>query len=125
MNRPAALFTISLLAAALGACGSSTTFQGDPPLSNAPNKAMTYLKPYEKAVNTIVGPGVLMTTLVVGPHFMPGACDGLWNTGDRKIVCDLRERYWDEPKQAKADPNARFACVRTLGGGTECTEIGQ
>ncbi len=125
MKSPATLLTVSLLAVTLGACGETTSFHGNPPLSNAPNKVMTYLKPYEQAVNSVIGPGVIMTTAIIGPHFMPGACDGMWTTGDRKIMCDLRERYIDGPKEAKPDPNAKFACVRTLGGGTECSQIAE
>jgi len=125
MKNPAALLTVSLLAAALAACSTTPSIQGNPPLSNVPGKTMTFLKPYEQAVNTVIGPGVIMTTAIIGPHFMPGACDGLWTTGDRKIICDLRERYIDEPKAAKPDPNAKFACVRTLGGGTECSQIAE
>ena len=53
--------------------------------------------------------------MIVGPHFMPGACEG-WVTGDRKLVCDLRERYIDDPKEAKPDANMRYRCIRTLGG---------
>lgn len=125
MKSPAALLTVSLLAATLGACSTSPSIHGNPPLSNAPNKVTTYLKPYEQAINTVIGPGVIMTTAIIGPHFMPGACDGLWTTGDRKIICDLRERYSDTPKEAKPDPNAKFACVRTLGGSTECNQIAE
>ncbi len=125
MKSPAALLSVSLLAAILAACSTSPSIQGNPPLSNVPNKVTTYLKPYGDAFNTLVGPGTIMTTAIVGPHFMPGACDGLWNTGDRKLACDLRARYIDGPKEAKPDPNAKFACVRTLGGGTECSQIAE
>ncbi|MCM0018858.1 MAG: hypothetical protein NBV67_02590, partial [Tagaea sp.] len=79
----------------------------------------------EDALFTIVGPGTIGAALIVGPHFLPGACDGLWASGDRKLVCDARARYWDDAKEAKPDPNQRFRCVRTLGGGTECSETGQ
>jgi hypothetical protein len=116
---------VGLVTAGLAACSSSPSIHGSPPLSNAPAKIETFTKPYERAFNTIVGPGAIATAIVVGPHFMPGACDGLWATGDRKMVCGLRAHYLDGPKEAKPDPNQRFRCVRTLGGGTECNEVGQ
>lgn len=125
MKSPATLLTVSLLAAALGACSGTPSIHGSPPLSNAPAKVSTFLKPYGEAFNSVVGPGTIATAAIIGPHFMPGACDGLWTTGDRKIVCDLRERYIDGPKEAKPDPNAKFACIRTLGGGTECNQIAE
>lgn len=119
---------ISLLAIAilsLVACSSTPSIQGNPPLSNVPAKVTKFVAPYEDALFTIVGPGTIGAAAIVGPHFMPGACDGLWTSGDRKIVCDLRARYLDEPKEAKPDANQRFRCIRTLGGGTECSETGQ
>jgi hypothetical protein len=119
--RPFSRFALlGLIALGLAACDKTPTIQGSPPLSNVPKKVTTFVAPYEDALFTIVGPGTIATALIVGPHFMPGACDGQWLTGDRKIVCDLRARYLDEPKEAKPDANMRFRCVRTLGGGTEC-----
>jgi hypothetical protein len=111
------------VALGLAACDRTPTIQGSPPLSNVPKKVETFVKPYGDAINTFIGPGVYASALIVGPHFMPGACDGLWTSGDRKMVCDLRARYLDEPKEAKPDANMRFRCIRTLGGGTECNEV--
>jgi hypothetical protein len=110
------------LALGLAACEKSQGIQGYPPLSNVPGKVTAYVAPYESALHTIIGPGTIGTALIVGPHFMPGACDQLWSTGDRKMMCQLRAQYLDDPKEAKPDPNARFRCVRTLGGGTECSD---
>lgn len=122
--RPVTRFALlGLVALGLAACDRTPTIQGSPPFSNVPGKVETFVKPYGNAFNTIVGPGIYASALIVGPHFMPGACDGMWTTGDRKIVCDLRARYLDEPKEAKPDANMRFRCVRTLGGGTECNEV--
>jgi hypothetical protein len=125
MPRPTPLLAVAVLALALGACSKTPSIHGSPPLSNVPNKVTTFVAPYEDALNTIVGPGTIMTALIVGPHFLPGACDGQWLTGDRKLVCEARARYLDAPKEAKPDANMRFRCVRTLGGGTECNEVGQ
>ncbi|MCA3268526.1 MAG: hypothetical protein ING19_20980 [Azospirillum sp.] len=115
------LALVGALGLSVAACSSSPSIHGSPPLSNAPAKIETFVKPYERAFNTLVGPGVYGTAMIVGPHFMPGACEG-WVTGDRKLVCDLRERYIDDPKEAKPDANMRYRCIRTLGGGTECAE---
>jgi hypothetical protein len=115
----------AVIALGVAACDRTPTIQGSPPLSNVPNKVTTFVAPYEDAFNTIVGPGAIATAIIVGPHFLPGACDGLWASGDRKLVCDLRARYLDAPKEAKPDANMRYRCVRTLGGGTECVEIEQ
>lgn len=113
----------ALGALALAACNTVPAIQGNPPLSNVPGKVTKFVAPYEDALFTIVGPGTIATAVIVGPHFLPGACDGLWTTGDRRLVCDARARYIDGPKEPKPDTNMRFRCVRTLGGGTECTEV--
>jgi hypothetical protein len=121
-------FRISLLAIAvlsLGACSSFPSIQGVPPLSNLPKKAATFVAPYEDALFSIVGPGTIGAAVMIGPNFLPGACDGFALSGDRKLVCEARARYLDDPKEAKPDPNLRFRCLRTLGGGTECSEAGQ
>jgi hypothetical protein len=116
MPRLTSLFAAAALALALGACSKAPNIHGSPPLSALPDNMYDTFSAY-------VGPGTIGAVAIVGPHFMPGACDGLWTGGDRKVVCDLRARYLDDPKEAKPDPNQRFRCVRTLGGGTECNEV--
>lgn len=124
--RPIIRFALpALVAVALTACNTVPAIQGNPPFSNVPGKVSKFVAPYEDALFTIVGPGTIATGLIVGPHFLPGACDGLWASGDRKLVCDARARYLDGPKEAKPDANTRFRCIRTLGGGTECVEAGE
>jgi hypothetical protein len=115
----------ALAALALAACAKPPSIHGYPPLTKVPTKLTAFMAPYEDAMSALVGPGTIGTALIVGPHFMPGACEGLEPTGDRKLVCDFRAKYLDEPKEAKPDANMRFRCVRTLGGGTECVEAGQ
>lgn len=117
------LALLGLVAIILAACDKTPSIHGNPPLTNVPTKVTTFLTPYEDALSTIIGPGMIATAVIVGPHLTPGACDGLWTTGDRKLVCDARARYIDGPKEPKPDANMRFRCVRTLGGGTECTEV--
>ncbi|MFM7346302.1 MAG: hypothetical protein ACKO1J_13150 [Tagaea sp.] len=124
--RPFIRFALpALVALGLAACDKTPTIQGSPPFTAVPKKVTTFVAPYEDALLTFVGPGTIATAVIVGPHFLPGACDGLWASGDRKLVCDARARYLDEPKEAKPDPNMRLRCIRTLGGGTECVEAGQ
>jgi hypothetical protein len=115
MPRLTSLFIAVALSVALGACSKLPAIHGSPPLSDLPDKMLDTFSAY-------VGPGTIGAAVIVGPHFLPGACDGFALSGDRKLVCEARARYLDDPKEAKPDPNQRFRCVRTLGGGTECSE---
>jgi hypothetical protein len=105
---------------ALAACTKTPSFQGSPPLSAVPNKVSNFAAPY---VNAIVTPGVVVAAMLVGPNFLPGRCDEMYLTGDRKLICDQMARYNDTPLPGKLpDPNAQYRCIRTLGGVTECTD---
>ena len=105
---------------ALAACTKTPSFQGSPPLSAVPNKVSNFAAPY---VNAIVTPGVVGAAMLVGPNFLPGRCDEMYLTGDRKLICDQMARYNDAPLPGKLpDPNAQYRCIRTLGGVTECTD---
>lgn len=113
--------TVLLLGMAVAACtnaGHTTSFQGSPPLSAVPNKVKNFTDPYLSHI----GIGVYGTALLLGPNFLPGRCEGMFLTGDRALVCDQIERFNGE-QPATPDPNARYRCIRTLGGATECTEV--
>ncbi|MBL8832446.1 MAG: hypothetical protein JNL71_08650 [Rhodospirillales bacterium] len=106
---------------ALAACtnsGATTGFQGSPPLSAVPTKVKNFTDPYIGHIGT----GVYGAALLLSPNFLPGRCEGMYLTGDRALVCDQIERLNGE-QPAKPDPNARYRCIRTLGGATECTEV--
>ncbi len=113
--RPLAI--VLLAGMALAACEGMKTphFQGSPPLSAVPDKVKNFTGPYLDHIGT----GATWSVILLAPNFMPGRCEGMFLTGDRAIVCDQIARYNGE-EPAKADPNARYSCIRTLGGGTEC-----
>ncbi len=107
-----------LLGMAVAACSDRTpSIQGSPPLSAVPTKVKNFTDPY----TTHVGAGIFGAAILLGPNFLPGRCEGMYLTGDRALLCDQLVRFNGEPP-AKADPNARYRCIRTLGGATECTE---
>lgn len=109
---------VLVLGMAVAACSDRTpSFQGSPPLSAVPKKVKTFTDPY----STHVGAGLFGTAILLGPNFLPGRCEGMYLTGDRALLCDQLVRFNGEPP-AKPDPNARYRCIRTLGGATECTE---
>ena len=119
-RRIRALLASSLVGFALAACAKSPSFQGSPPLSAVPDKVSSFAAPY---VNSIVTPGVVGSAILLGPNFLPGRCDEIFLTGDRKLICDQMARYNDTPLPGKLpDPNAQYRCIRTLGGVTECTD---
>ncbi len=110
---------VLLLGMGLAACTTHTpNFQGSPPLSAVPDKIKTFTTPYTDNF----GAGFYGAAILLGPNFLPGRCEGLYMTGDRALVCDQLARFNGEPPP-KPDPNARFRCIRTLGGVTECTEL--
>ena len=112
------LAIVLLAGMALAACEGfrTPTFQGSPPLSAVPDKVKTFTTPYTNHL----GLGIYGAAALLGPNFLPGRCEGMFLTGDRALVCDQIARYNGE-EPAKADPNARYSCIRTLGGATECT----
>jgi hypothetical protein len=119
-HRTRAFLVASLGGLALAACAKTPSFQGSPPLSAVPNKVSSFAAPY---VNAIVTPGVVGTAMLVGPNFLPGRCDEMYLTGDRKLICDQMARYNETPLPGKLpDPNAQYRCIRTLGGVTECND---
>ncbi len=119
-HRTRAFLVAGLVGMALAACTKTPSFQGSPPLSAVPEKVGKFAAPY---VNSIVTPGVVGAAILVGPNFLPGRCDEIFLTGDRKLICDQMARYNDTPPPGKLpDPNAQFRCIRTLGGVTECTD---
>ena len=121
INRPTRLvFALAGAAFMASACTKTPSLHGSPPLSNVPDKVSSFAAPY---VSSIVTPGVVGAAILVGPNFLPGRCDGLFLTGDRRLICEQMARF-NEPEipVAKIDPNARYRCIRTLGGVTECVE---
>jgi len=119
-RRTRVFFAASLVGLALAACTKTPSFQGSPPLSAVPDKVGSFTAPY---LNAIVTPGVVGAAILIGPNFMPGRCDEIFLTGDRKLICDQMARYYDTPLPGKLpDPNAQYRCIRTLGGLTECTD---
>jgi hypothetical protein len=109
---------VLLLGMAAAACTDRTpNIQGSPPLSAVPTKVKTFTDPYTAHVGT----GIFGAAILLGPNFLPGRCEGMYLTGDRALLCDQLVRFNGEPP-AKPDPNARYRCIRTLGGTTECTE---
>jgi hypothetical protein len=121
INQPLRIvFLVACAALFTAACTKTPTIQGSPPLSSIPDKVNAFAGPY---VSSIVTPGVVGAAILVGPNFLPGRCDGLFLTGDRRLICEQMARF-NEPEfpVAKIDPNARYRCIRTLGGVTECTE---
>jgi hypothetical protein len=110
---------VLLLGMAVAACtGHTPTFQGSPPLSAVPTKVKTFADPY----TSNIGAGLYGAAIMFGPNFLPGRCEGMFMTGDRALVCDQLVRFNGE-QPPKPDPNARYRCIRTLGGATECTEL--
>jgi hypothetical protein len=121
INRPIRIACLVAGAALFAAaCTNLPSVHGSPPLSKVPDKVSTFAAPY---VHSIVTPGVVGAAILVGPNFLPGRCDGMFLTGDRRLICEQMARF-NEPEfpVAKIDPNARFRCIRTLGGVTECSE---
>lgn len=113
--------TVLLLGMSLAACSDPShlpDMQGSPPFSDVPTKIKTFTDPYTRHVGT----GIYGAAILLGPNFLPGRCEGMYMTGDRALVCDQIERLNGE-QPAKPDPNARYRCIRTLGGATECTEV--
>jgi hypothetical protein len=109
---------VLLLGVAVAACTDRTpNIQGSPPLSAVPDKVKTFTQPYTSHVGT----GLYGAAILLGPNFLPGRCEGMYMTGDRALLCDQLVRFNGE-QPAKPDPNARYRCIRTLGGATECTE---
>jgi hypothetical protein len=111
---------VLLLGMAVAACSGldrTPDIHGSPPLSNVPTKVKTFTDPY----TAHIGAGIYGAAILLGPNFLPGRCEGMFMTGDRALVCDQLVRFNGE-QPAKPDPNARYRCIRTLGGTTECTE---
>jgi len=108
------------LAASLGlaACGNTPATHGSPPFSAVPDKIHTFTKPYFAHFST----GFYGAATLLAINTMPGRCEGLYMKGDRALLCDQLAR-WNGPEEPKPDPNARYRCIRTLGGGTECVEV--
>jgi hypothetical protein len=118
---PFVALAAAVAALALGACSSSPSIQGSPPLSEVPVKIKTFTAPY---LDNYFGPGMIGAAMLLGPNFLPGRCEGMYMQGDRRLVCEQLARFNDTPEPGTLpDPNARYRCIRTLGGVTECSAV--
>jgi len=117
-NRTRTVAALMLVSIGLAACTKSPSLHGDPPFSAAPDKLHKFVKPYAAHIGT----GFYGAATLLAINAMPGRCEGLYMQGDRALLCDQLAR-WNGPEEPKPDPNARYRCIRTLGGGTECVEV--
>jgi hypothetical protein len=116
--RTRTLAALLLAGLSLAACSQTYATHGDPPLSAVPDKLRTFTKPYFAHFST----GFYGAATLLAINTMPGRCEGLYMQGDRALLCDQLAR-WNGLEEPKPDPNARYRCIRTLGGGTECVEV--